>query len=186
LTYKRGEIYQFMAENRNARDMVRGLWAANAVVSIGFIVFGIFIFAQWRENLGIIQQRSTLIIAALIVLVLLMLNSLKTAVAAWIASADIETGEGGINLYIRSGSPVNISWDATKGAQIRKVDMPVMFPLEKGVKAYTVRVPGLGFLYRLTGLEFGDGLNPVFVVTSAHDHYDRLLDQLRDDPATSV
>lgn len=174
-----------MPENRNARAMVRSLWAANAVVSIGFIVLGIVIFAQWRENLGIIQQRSTLILAALIVLVLLMLNSLKTAAAAWIASADIETGENGIHLYVRSDNPITIGWDATKGTEIRKVDMPVMFPLKMGTVAYTVQVPTLGFLFRLTGLEFGQGLKPVFVVTTAHDHYERLLDQLRDGWATS-
>jgi hypothetical protein len=183
LTYKRGELYQFMPEHRNARDMVRSLWAANAVISIGFIVFGLLIFTQWRENLGIIPMPNTLIAAALIVLVLLMLNSLKTVAAAWVTSADIETGQEGIHLYIHAGKPVDITWDTVKGAKISKTDMPVLFPLKPGAEAFTVRVPSLGFLFRLTGLEFGQGLNPVFVVTTAHENYARLLAQLRDDAA---
>src|SRR5687768_11941663 len=105
MTIKRGELYQFMADKRALRQMFRSLWAINAIVAVLLIFGGMLVFTQWLTNLGIAPQRNLLIVAALVVLVLMMLNALKASAAAWVTSADIETGKDGVYLYLRQGSP---------------------------------------------------------------------------------
>jgi hypothetical protein len=179
MTIKRGKLYQFMANQRPLRDMYRGLWAVNAVVAVLLIGGGIMVFAQWLTNLGVVQQRSGLIVAGLIVLVLLMLNALKSSAAAWITSADFETGSDGVYLYLRPGSPTLIRWEDLRGTQVSKMQPPLLFPMKRNSEAFAIHVPTLGFLYRLTGIEYGQGWKPVFVVTSAHENHMKLIEQIQ-------
>ena len=72
-------------------------------------------------------------------------------------------------------------------AQIKQVQPTLLFPTKfRDVKIHTVRVPGLSLVYRLAGLEYGQGFAPVFVVSSDHERHERLLEQLTPEPAVEA
>lgn len=179
MTVKRGALYQFMADRRGLRQMFRSLWLINAAVAVLLIFIGMLLFTQWLTNLGVVQQRNILIVAALIVLLLMMLNALKSSAAAWITSADIETGKDGLYIYLREGKPTVIRWEDLRATKISKMQPPLLFPMKRNSEAYAIHAPTLGFLYRLTGIEYGQGWKPVFIVTTAHESHQKLLEQLQ-------
>jgi hypothetical protein len=176
-----------MPERRNVRQMYRSLWAINAIAGFVVIIAGIVIFEKWRENLGLVSQPSLLILSALVVLVLLMFQGIKGAAAAWVTSADIEVGREGVYIYLRPGHPTMIPWETMRQAQIKQVQPTLLFPTRfRDVQIYAVRVPGLGLVYRLAGLEYGQGLTPVIVISSDHERFERLLQKLIPDTAVAA
>jgi hypothetical protein len=184
MTFKHGEIHQFMTTRRPLREMFRALWIINGIVAGLLIIGGIVVLVRWWLNFGVVAQPTTLILIAMVVLFLLMLNAIKSTAAALVTSADIEVGREGLYLYLWQQHKVHIPWEALKQASVKKTQMPLLFPLPRTAEAHCIHVPTLGFLHRLTGIEYGQGTRPLFVVTSAHENYEKLLEAIREQIGT--
>jgi len=104
-----------------------------------------------------------------------------------ITLSDIMLEDTGIRLRIVGPWSVLVPWQALGEMTIKEVRcIPPYEPRRRGLlrrsekrTLYAVHVPGLTIWHTLTGLCYGLGFCPVFIITPAHERYEALLERLK-------
>ena len=104
-----------------------------------------------------------------------------------VTASDITLEDEGIRLRLFGLWHWLVPWHALREMTIRAVDEFPMYgsrwELRKRKIArvfFAIHVPGLTFLHLLTGLFYGLGVYPVFLITPDHRRHEALLERLRE------
>lgn len=101
--------------------------------------------------------------------------------------SDIVLENEGIRLKLPGSWSRLVPWQALREMTIKPVGaflpykpaVAILFWGRKASTIYAVHVPGLTVLHLFTGLYYGMGFRPVFVITQDHERYDVLLERLK-------
>jgi hypothetical protein len=97
--------------------------------------------------------------------------------------SDVGLEEGGVRLQLFGPWSTLVPWQALREMTIEEVGdfliyEPVWLRRKAGV-IFAVHVPGLTVLHLITGLYYGMGFCPIFLITPAHERYELLIERLK-------
>ncbi|HEC22888.1 MAG TPA: hypothetical protein ENI95_08225 [Chloroflexi bacterium] len=173
------EHFRFMPQARNLRGVFRALWGLIGVASVVVGLMAIIVLAlRFREG-GVSGRDGLLALGITLLILFFIYRALLSACATYVTSSDIALSDAGVHLSLTKRRSRLIPWEAIGDDAVREVRPRPMFrPLRQDVRAFAVHAPGLPLLHRLTGLYYGVGFKPVFIVHSDHDRYQVLIERL--------
>jgi hypothetical protein len=99
--------------------------------------------------------------------------------------SDIALEDEGIRLQLLGSRSLLVPWQALREMTIKEVgafpiyDRRRLLQRQQARVFIAIHVPGLTFLHLFTGLYYGLGFYPVFVVTPDHERYEILIERLK-------